>query len=529
MILIVDDDQSVLAIMQRRLEQEGYRTAAATNGAEAIAWLASHRADLILLDLNLPDMTRDELLRNLVARSSDVPVVAVTGHGDERVAVEVMKSGVRDYLMKDGAFWELLPSVARRVIAEADHERRLAATEASLRESQRMLATLMSNLPGMAYRRRHDVDGTMEFVSEGCRSLTGYEATELATPGTVSYAGLIHPDDRAAVFSAVQAAVRERRAYQVVYRITAANGMEKWVWEQGRGVYGSGGEVIALEGFIADMTDRKTTEVELTRYRDHLEELVEQRTRELEESREQLRLSERLASLGTLAAGVAHEINNPVGMILLAAQNALNAKDSPDAHLMTERCLREIETQSHRCARIVKSLLQFARQEPSDKWPDDLNRIVARAVELTRHYAEERRAVIDLRCAPALPLTRLNPLEMEQAFANLLRNAVEAGDEGVRVLVRTEQSAQTVRVLVQDNGRGMTHEQIKRAFDPFFTTRRNQGGTGLGMSIVHGIITAHGGTIAVESEPGYGTLITIDLPWQPSVTKEPEYAPGVGG
>ncbi len=526
MILVVDDDRSLLAVMRRRLEDEGHSVMCVASGAEALSQLAANGVELMLLDLRLPDMSGDEVLHRMAEQQCAVPFVAMTGHGDERVAVDIMKRGACDFLMKDGAFWELLPSVVRRAIEQAAQERRLAVAEASLRESQRMLSTLMSNLPGMAYRRRNDADWTMEFVSEGCFDVTGYVASDLECSGHVSYAGLIHPDDQSLVLGAVQAALRDRTPYQIVYRIRTAEGADRWVWEQGRGVYADDGSLLSLEGFITDITDRKRAEEELVRYRDRLEELVEHRTRELEESREQLRLSERLASLGTLAAGVAHEINNPVGMILLTAQNALRAVSDP---AVVERALREIEGHSHRCGRIVKSLLQFARQEPNDRWAEDLNRLVARAVDLTRRYADEHGAVVTTRCPPGLPAVTVNPLEIEQVFVNLIRNAVEAGDEGVRVLVATEKTPAGVRAIVQDNGRGMTHEQRKRVFDPFYTTRRHKGGAGLGMSIVHGIIAAHGGTIDVESELGYGTLVTIELPGEAPSPKEAEDAASACG
>ncbi len=128
--------------------------------------------------------------------------------------------------------------------------------EASLRESQRVYHTLLSNLPGMAYRCRNDYDWTMEFVSQGCLALTGYAPADLEQNRRVSYASLIHPEDRQAVWDQIQAALQAGRPFQLTYRIVAADGTEKWVWEQGRGVSDQEGRMVALEGFIADLTDR---------------------------------------------------------------------------------------------------------------------------------------------------------------------------------------------------------------------------------------------------------------------------------
>ncbi|MEW6492048.1 MAG: PAS domain S-box protein, partial [Cyanobacteriota bacterium] len=132
--------------------------------------------------------------------------------------------------------------------------------EESLRESQRKLSTLMSNLPGMVYRCKNDSDWTMEFVSEGCYQLTGYYPTDLIGNRTVSYGQLTHPDDRDLVWSEIQAALQERRPFQLTYRIITAALEEKWVWEQGCGVLSSEGDIVAIEGFVTDITPNKRSE-----------------------------------------------------------------------------------------------------------------------------------------------------------------------------------------------------------------------------------------------------------------------------
>ncbi|UCD76291.1 MAG: PAS domain S-box protein [Phycisphaerales bacterium] len=130
----------------------------------------------------------------------------------------------------------------------------------ALRESERRLATLMGNLPGMAYRCRNDPDWTMEFVSDGCIELTGYEVADLVKSEQVSYAELIHPDDRQMIWDLVQEALAMRAPFQLIYRIRTASGEVRWVWEQGQGVFGEDEQLIALEGFISDITDRQRAE-----------------------------------------------------------------------------------------------------------------------------------------------------------------------------------------------------------------------------------------------------------------------------
>ncbi|HSJ58652.1 MAG TPA: PAS domain-containing protein, partial [Anaerolineae bacterium] len=161
---------------------------------------------------------------------------------------------------------------ARVVGSHTDiHERKLA--EANLEESQRRLSTLIGNLPGMAYRCRNDTHWTMEFVSEGSLPLTGYPAADLIDNHHLSYGDLIHPDDRDLVWTEVQAGLEERRPFRLSYRIITPGG-EKWVWEQGQGVCDSRGDVVAIEGFITDITERVTAQ-------HYLEQRVDERTREL--------------------------------------------------------------------------------------------------------------------------------------------------------------------------------------------------------------------------------------------------------
>ena len=233
---------------------------------------------------------------------------------------------------------------------------------------------------------------------------------------------------------------------------------------------------------------------------------------ERKNSEEALHRSERLASIGTLAAGIAHEVNNPLTAILLAAQSALESTNKKDRQRYMKQCLEGIVKDAGRCEQIVSSVLQFARSGTAKKGPTDLAKIIQRTVNLLQAYAEEKGANLDLQLEESLPLIALNPGQMEQVFVNLIRNAVESGERGNRVSVAVTRTAQTVRILVGDKGRGMTREQRNRLFDPFYTTREREGGTGLGLSIVHGIVLAHGGKIDVDSRLGQGTTMTIELP-----------------
>lgn len=229
-----------------------------------------------------------------------------------------------------------------------------------------------------------------------------------------------------------------------------------------------------------------------------------------------LRRSERMTSIGTLAAGIAHEINNPITSILLGTHNALTESDSES---LTPRVLNSLNTiafNAERCAQIIQSVLQFARNEPAEQWPHDIHELIQRAIKLTQFYLDRKNVHVDLAIAADLPEISVNPVQMVQVFVNLIQNAAESKEKDIEIRIRTEATTNMIRIYIQDNGCGMTDEQKRFLFDPFFTTREREGGVGLGLSITHGIVTSHGGSIDVRSAPDQGSTFIIELPFRSS-------------
>lgn len=229
---------------------------------------------------------------------------------------------------------------------------------------------------------------------------------------------------------------------------------------------------------------------------------------------ERLRRSERLASLGTLAAGIAHEINNPVNTILMTAESALLASEEGRSNGRLREDLSIIVQESHRCGEIVQRVLEFVRDGNLGREAEDVNDVVHAAVTLAETTLRDPAVpAVEVDLLPELPRVHLNRAEMEQVLLHLLRNAVESGDgEPVSTVVRTRHRDRRVVVTVEDDGRGIPPEVRDRIFDPFFTTRREQGATGLGLALAHSIVTDHGGILDVESEPGEGAVFRIELP-----------------
>ena len=215
--------------------------------------------------------------------------------------------------------------------------------------------------------------------------------------------------------------------------------------------------------------------------------------------------ADRLVAVGTLAAGVAHELNNPLASMRLTAERGVDLASGEAA-----ACFRDILRDTERCARINKNLLRFARGETLEPEPSDVNEIVRDAVELTYQYALHNEAAIRLALADTLPTASVSRIGIQQVVINLLRNAVEA--KSGQIAVETRAVDNTVEITVSDTGRGMTDAELRTAFDPFQSKRAGAGGSGLGLSLSRAIIASHGGSVDVRSEPGRGTTVTARVP-----------------
>ncbi len=284
--------------------------------------------------------------------------------------------------------------------------------------------------------------------------------------------------------------------------------------------------VVAALLLAAVTAERERAEGELQKAHNELDDRVRERTADLvmandwlvkafaerQRSEGKLREVERLASIGTLATGIAHEINNPLGAILVAAESALVARGTADADETVGSCLDEIVQQADQGGQIVRSILEFARREPTERWPNDLNRVIRTAMDMTRSEIIKIGAVARLDLEESLPQVQLNPFEIQQVLVLIIQNCVDVGNAETRITVRSERTRSRVCVTVEDNGPGLSEQERRQIFDPFYTSRRREGGTGLGLSIAHAVVTQHGGEISVDSEPGLGTRVTLDLP-----------------
>jgi two-component system NtrC family sensor kinase len=248
----------------------------------------------------------------------------------------------------------------------------------------------------------------------------------------------------------------------------------------------------------------------------HIEEQVRRKTAELERVHKSLLSSEKMASLGKLAATVAHEINNPLFGILTYARLVLREilkHDIPNRDEIAEQ-LQTIERESRRCGDLVKNLLAFSRQAPSQRVLNDLNTVVHRAVLLVKHKLEMQNIELTESLAKDLPAVECDANQIQQATLVFLVNASEAMPKGGKLLVSTEfdPAREQCAVRIKDTGSGIPPEVLSKIFDPFFTTKEDQNRTGLGLAVAHSIVEQHTGEISVDSTPGAGTEFRVALP-----------------
>jgi len=281
-----------------------------------------------------------------------------------------------------------------------------------------------------------------------------------------------------------------------------------------------GGHELALlaRDFNHMAEDLSRTQREVTEWSEKLEEKVVEKTAQLKSVQRQVLHMEKMASLGKLAATVAHEINNPLSGVLTYArlvERELSEQElAADVREELERYLHLMQRECTRCGGIVQNLLLFARRTATELTVVDLNEIVDRSLMLVRHHLEMRG--IELRSAPLEGDNRIvaDAGQLQQALIAMFVNGVEAMKAGGTLTVQLQGDAEAVQIDIADTGVGIAPDVLPQIFEPFFSTKHNESGVGLGLAVVYGIVHRHGGSIEVESEPGVGTTFHVRLPRQ---------------
>lgn len=328
------------------------------------------------------------------------------------------------------------------------------------------------------------------YASPRMREILGVGPDETAVLGV--FEERVHPDDYAVVQELWQAHLQGMASHlEVEYRLRAGEGGYRWLLARARTVRDASGVPRRMVGSLTDVTERKRAEEESRQRQAELAHVL------------------RVSAMDEMAAGIAHELNQPLGAIVIYAKGC--AKRLPAAPPEVLAKLDEIASLALRAGEVVHGLKRIVRKEPPQRAAVDVNEVAREAVQLVRAEAADRRIALRVDLRPALPRVSADRIQIEQVVLNLLRNAIEAiTRQPALVALSTRPGENGVEVAISDTGCGIAPELLERIFAPFFTTKSS--GLGMGLSISRTIIEAHGGHLRADANPGAGTTFSFTLP-----------------
>ncbi len=504
-ILIVDDEELIRLNLRALLEDLGYRIFEAADGREGLDVFDRWRPDLVLTDLRMPVMDGLSMIDALREKSPETPVIVISGVGTVREAVDSLRLGAWDYVMKPVLDAEGLNIAIRRVLEKARllrenrlYREHLEKTAEALGISEERYALAVEGANDVIW----DVNlntGEM-YHSQRITGILGYEEHEIPSNMNVDdWRERIHPDDYQRVVETRDSCLEGRAPlFEMDFRVRHRDGGYRWVGCRGVCVRDSGGRPYRMAGSMSDITERKKLE-------------------------QQLLESRKMESVAVLAGGVAHEFNNLLTAISGYGQmlrESIPADDGP-----SQESIGNVLKAAERAAELATSLLAFSRRQIINPETVPLDAVIINS----RNHIEKiigDTIEFEVKSSEENLLVKADMEQMEQVLANLAANARDAMPHGGRLLITTGKEvvrggSETLRDLtspgeyalisVSDTGRGIGKD-LEKIFDPFYSTKKVGEGTGLGLSIAYGIIKQHNGSITVSSEPGKGTTFTIYLP-----------------
>jgi PAS domain S-box-containing protein len=496
--LIVEDSEDDTLLLSRMLKREGYDiTIERVDTSDAMkAALGRQTWDAIICDYVMPHFSAPAALGLLKESRLDIPFIVVSGVIGEDTAVEMMKTGAHDYIMKDN-LTRLAPAIERE-LREAGVRRERRRMEDSLRRSEERYRRLVESVTDYIYTVRVENGRLVKTThGPGCVSVTGYTSEEYEADPFLWYR-MVHEGDRDAVIEQANRILSGEVVKPIEHRITHKDGSIRWVRNTPVPRHDEHGRLVAYDGLVSDITERK-----------HLEE--------------QLMQVQKMDAIGRLAGGIAHDFNNFLTAII-GYGNVLRMKTREDDPL--RGYINQILALSEKAANLTQSLLAFSRKQIMNPRLINLNDIVKGIEKLLMRFIGE-----DIKLETSFyegELTVMaDPGQLEQVLINLATNARDAMPDGGSLTIKTEpvrvdeeyakhhlfeRIGMYALISVADTGTGMDEKTKEKIFEPFFTTKELGKGTGLGLSIVFGIIKQHNGYIDVHSESNKGTTFKIYLP-----------------
>jgi two-component system NtrC family sensor kinase len=492
-ILVIDDEESIRSMMRLSLEADGYEVQTAQDGLTGLEIFEKESPEVVLLDVRMPEMDGIEVLAKIMSKDPDSEVIMITGHGDMAMAIECLKKQASNFLTKPVSD-EMLSIALNRSLErhelKAKLKRYTAGLETLVREANQELEkayqfreNLIESSPDAIASVRKG--GEIIIFNSAAEQLLGYKKNEVL--GKMNIVDIYPPgvakqvmaDLRSDAFggpsrlSKRELTVKHKDGYEIPVYLSAA-------------ILFEGGQEAGSMGIFTDLSERKLLERQLLR-------------------------SEKLSSLGKLAAGIAHEINQPLtGVLTFASLLKKKFKNDEQTHKDLEIIVRETK----RIRGIVQGVLDFGRETPMSKSTTQIQTILDRTLGILVHQERFFGIEVKKEYDPAVPYLIVDSNLMEQVFMNIILNAVDAMNGSGTLTLRTRHSNSWVEIDIADTGSGMPSSMVDKIFDPFFTTKDSTEGMGmgLGLAVSYGIVNNHNGDIQVTTKEGEGTTFTIRLP-----------------
>jgi PAS domain S-box-containing protein len=498
-ILYLEDDPEDAALVQETLATDGVscQITRVETEADFVASLKKGGFDLILADYTLPSF--DGLSALKIARQNwpHLPLIFVSGTLGEEVAIEALKIGATDYVLKT-KLSRIVPSV-QRALREAEERIDLSRAEEALRRSEAYLAEAqkLSHTGSFGW----DVSSGKIYWSRETFRIFEYDPPTRPTLEMVM--NRTHPEDKALVRQLVDRVSRERKDFDFEHRLLMPNGSVKYLRVVGRPSRDESGS-FEFVGAVMDITKPKQAEEEL-----HQKEVS------LREVQSELAHVSRVATMGELAASIAHEVNQPLAGIVTNADASLRwlAGDSPNLAEARE-AIRRIIRDGNRAGDVIARMRALFQKACTAKERFDINEAIEEVVTLTQSEARKNKVVLRMELAADLPLIMGDRVQLQQVVVNLILNAIEAmsmvEDRERAMLIRSQHDeGDEVRIVVRDSGIGLDPLSAERIFEAYHTTK--PGGLGMGLSISRSIVESHGGRLWAVSNDGPGATFQFTL------------------
>jgi PAS domain S-box-containing protein len=513
-ILIVEDNEMDALLLQDTLKEAGsprLELTVAGNISKAILQLTENRFDIVLSDLSLPDCHGLETFNQLYAHAPETPIILLTGFENESLGLEAVRAGAQEYIVKGTmngkALWRIISYAIER-----------QSLEKAVRDSEKRYKRLLDSVTDYIYTVKvENGHGVSTTHGPSCVRVTGYTPDELDHNPQLWYR-MVHEEDRKAVLKQ-SSHVLAGDPVALEHRIIHKDGSVRWVRHTPVLRRDEQERLIGYDGLISDITERKEAEEALRRA---IEDLQQSREA-LKTAHLQLIQAEKMETVGRMAAGVAHEVQNPL-QILLMSLDYLSQRMAKANDAVLDGVINDMRQAAKRADTIIRGLLDFSHSDTLVLKPQDLNALIEKALLLIRHHLVSNHINLQMDLGAGLPPLALDGVKIEQVFVNLISNAIDAMPKGGALTVKTSREMLTetprdpgareaghfyagdavVMVEIEDTGSGIAPEVLRKIFDPFFTTKATGRGTGLGLAIVKRILDLHGGTIEIRNRAAGG-------------------------